>query len=190
MAAADHRVIRSLSRFRIADTAFAAGVQRLIPADFGSDSASPWAQKHLKILRDKTVVRRKCEELARERGGTLSLASPGPPLSRVGSSSTTVFMRLTSTLTSRQGRPTSWTGGGGSIRAATSTLARTAQAVIAVLQRPDATRNRIVYVQSFCPTQLEVLEAVERATGQTWSRERFDSETFLPSTQQKLEAED
>ncbi|EPE27845.1 NAD(P)-binding Rossmann-fold containing protein [Glarea lozoyensis ATCC 20868] len=75
---------------------------------------------------------------------------------------------------------------GGSIRASTSTLPRVAEAVVRVLQRPNETRNRAIYVQSFCPTQLEILAALERATGTQWRTEHIDSKAYLEENSKLL----
>lgn len=49
---------------RLIEAAFQSRVRRFIPADFGScDAASPRAQHHLKLCKDKMIVRGKCEEL-------------------------------------------------------------------------------------------------------------------------------
>lgn len=45
-----------------------------------------------------------------------------------------------------------------------STLDQIALATVGVLQRPEETRNRMLYIQSFCVSQNEVLRAFERAT--------------------------
>ena len=170
---------------RLVEAAFRAGVRRFIPADYGScDAASPQPQHHLKLYRDKTLVRDKCETLGEH--------------------------------AARDGKPFTWTsiicghffdygleGGllhfnldthkaqildGGDIKASASTLRRVAESVVAVLQRLDVTRNRAVYVQSFCPTQLEVLAALERATGTAWHTQHLDSNAYL-ERQSKLLAE-
>lgn len=79
---------------------------------------------------------------------------------------------------------------GGSIPASASTLRRVAQATLAILLNPSTTANRTLYVQSFCHTQLEVLAALERATGTTWKREEVDSKAFLEKELKKLEEGD
>ncbi|UNI15525.1 hypothetical protein JDV02_002051 [Purpureocillium takamizusanense] len=170
---------------RLVEAAFRAGVRRFIPADYGScDAASPQPQHHLQLYRDKTLVRDKCETLGEH--------------------------------AARDGKPFTWTSivcghffdygledgllhfdldtrtaqilDGGDIKASASTLRRVAESVVAVLERPDETRNRAVYVQSFCPTQLEVLAALERATGTPWHTQHLDSNAYL-ERQSRLLAE-
>ncbi|KPM37247.1 hypothetical protein AK830_g9337, partial [Neonectria ditissima] len=51
------------------------------------------------------------------------------------------------------------------------------------------TRNRTLYIQSFCRSQPEVLAALERATGATWTRRTVDSKAFIAEAARKLEAQ-
>ncbi|ODA81384.1 hypothetical protein RJ55_04349 [Drechmeria coniospora] len=176
--------LRDVSQhLRLVEAASGAGVKRYIPADYGScDAASPRAQHRLKLYRDKTLVREKCESLAEK--------------------------------ATREGGPFSWTSiicghffdhglhdgllhfdlgahkaqilDDGNIKASASTLARVAEAVVRVLQRAAATRNRAVFVQSFCPTQLEILASLERATANKWRTQHLDSNAFLDRQSRRL----
>ncbi|KGQ09432.1 hypothetical protein BBAD15_g5231 [Beauveria bassiana D1-5] len=78
----------------------------------------------------------------------------------------------------------------GVTKASMSTLPRVAAAVVRVLQRQDETRNRFVFVQSFCPTPLEVVAALERATGEPWHTAHVDSNAYLDRQAKALEAGD
>ncbi|KAF4584027.1 NmrA family transcriptional regulator [Ophiocordyceps camponoti-floridani] len=167
---------------RIAEAACTAGVRRFIPAEFGSDSTHPLAIEHLQLFRDKTKVRQWCDELVEKStlsGGCFSW--------------TAVACGLLFDDGLREGywffdlnKRTARIMDGGTIRASTCTIPRAAQAVVAILQKPEATPNSLAFVQSFCPTQLEVLDALEKVTGCTWTREPFESTTFLEQERQKL----
>ncbi|PHH75883.1 hypothetical protein CDD80_1999 [Ophiocordyceps camponoti-rufipedis] len=169
---------------RIAEAACTAGVRRFIPAEFGSDSTHPLAKEHLQLFRDKTEVREWCDKLVEKSiraGGCFSW--------------TAVACGLLFDDGLREGywffdlnKRTARIMDGGTIRASTCTITRAAQTVVAILQRPEATPNRLAFVQSFCPTQLEVLDALEKATGCTWTREPFESTTFLEQERRKLAA--
>ncbi|KAM5341836.1 hypothetical protein ACJ41O_014867 [Fusarium nematophilum] len=167
---------------RLAEASEKAGVKRFIPADFGScDAQSDEAKRLLKLYRDKDLVREKCVELA----------AKNPDFSwtslvcghffdfgmRVGllhfdiDTSTAVILDK------------------GDVPASAATLRQVAEALVAVLRRPETTKNRLLYVHSFCKTQLEVLASLEKATGKTWKKEFVDSQEFLKKETDKLAVE-
>ena len=77
---------------------------------------------------------------------------------------------------------------GGEKRWSASTLSRVGEAVVRVLQREEETRNRMLYVQSFCVNQNEVLRSLERATGgEKWEVEQVSSEKFIAETKGVLD---
>ncbi|KFH45610.1 hypothetical protein ACRE_035370 [Hapsidospora chrysogenum ATCC 11550] len=179
---------------RLAYAAAEAGVRRYIPADFGScDAADPEALRRLQLYRDKVRVRERCEELAREFSSAAAVAGRG------------------------EGGAFTWTavvcghffdwglkGGflhfdidkqeallldGGNVPASASTLRRVGEAVVAVLRKPDETANKTLYVQSFNPTQRQVLAALEKATGGKWTVREEESGAFLDRQQRRLDEE-
>ncbi|KAL7926987.1 hypothetical protein ACQKWADRAFT_279218 [Trichoderma austrokoningii] len=172
---------------RLAKAAFQAGVKRFIPADFGScDAGDPKPQKYLPLYRKKTLVRETCEALATK-------------ASQEGSafSWTTVICGHFFDHGLRDGllhvdfdARTAQILDGGAIRASTSTLRRIAEATVRVLQRAEQTRNRAVYVQSFNPSQLEVVAALEKAMGEPWHVQHIDSKPYLEDAQQRLKSDD
>ncbi|KAG6008255.1 hypothetical protein E4U21_004717 [Claviceps maximensis] len=173
---------------RLAQAAHDAGVRRYIPADYGScDAASPRAQQYLRLYRDKTAVRTKCEQLAAASPSSFSWTSIvcGHFFDHGLHDGLLHFDLAAQTAVILDD---------GHVRASTSTLARVAEAVVRVLQWPldgdaaAAIRNRALYIQSFCPSQLEILAALERATGRTWKTEHVDSTAFLESKSERLAA--
>ncbi|EMF13076.1 NmrA-like family protein [Sphaerulina musiva SO2202] len=150
---------------RIADAAARAGIKRFIPADFGSvDSSSPLTQDLVPLYRLKTSIR---EHL-------ISLASSSQQSKQQQNSLheftwtslvcghffdwSLEFLHID--LANRHMEilddgNTTWSA---------STLDQIALATVGVLQRPEETRNRMLYIQSFCVSQNEVLRAFERAT--------------------------
>ncbi|KAG6001658.1 hypothetical protein E4U43_001268 [Claviceps pusilla] len=168
---------------RLVQAAHDAGVSRYIPADYGScDAASPRPQQYLQLYRDKTAVRARCEELA--------AASPGACFSWTSIICGHFFDHglEDGLLHFDLAEQTALILDTGRVRASTSTLSRVADAVVRVLQHPDqaATRNRALYIQSFCPSQLEILAALERATGRTWKTQHVDSADFLETASTRL----
>ena len=171
---------------RLVEAAFKAGVKRYIPADYGScDAASPQAQHHLKLYRDKTAVRERCEQLAAQATDALPFTWTSIICGHFfdyGLRSGLLHVDI--------GAERAQILDAGNIKASASTLRRVGESVVRVLQRPDGTKNRAVYVQSFCPTQLELVAALERATGTKWHTQHLDSNAFLNVESKKLEAGD
>ncbi|KAL2204569.1 NmrA-like family protein [Sarocladium strictum] len=172
---------------RLVEAAFRAGVQRFIPADFGScDAASPWAQETLKLYRDKTLVRDKLEKLgassAQEGGHFTWTALICGHFFDYGLKSGLLHFDLKT--------HTAQVLDGGNTKASASTLGRVAEATVKVLKKPKETANRAIYVQSVCVTQLELLEAIEKVTGVKWTKEDLDSKAFLAEEKAKVDAGD
>ncbi|TWU72675.1 hypothetical protein ED733_003081 [Metarhizium rileyi] len=180
--------LRDLSEhLRLVEAAFDAGVRRYIPADYGScDAASPQAQHHLKLYRDKTAVRKKCEELAQRAAEDPTGASPFTWTSIICGHFFDYGLR-SGLLHFNMDTEEAQILDAGDIKASASTLGRVGESVVRVLQRHEASRNRAVYVQSFCPTQLEILASLERATGSKWHTQHLDSNAFLERESKRLE---
>ncbi|KAI1043206.1 hypothetical protein LB505_006157 [Fusarium chuoi] len=167
---------------RLAEASAKAGVKRFIPADFGScDAQSEQAKKLLKLYRDKDTVRSKAVELAKE--------YPGFSWTSLVCGHFFDYGILDGLLHTDLETNTAVILDKGDVPASASTLRRVAEALVAVLKRPDTTKNRLLYVQSFCKTQLEVVAALEKATGVEWKKEFVDSKAFLEREVNKLAVE-
>lgn len=70
----------------------------------------------------------------------------------------------------------------GEVRWSATTLATIGTAVVRVLQNEEETTNRMLYIQSFCVTQNEVLRSLMRVTGKGWKIEHVNSEDFIEET--------
>lgn len=172
---------------RLARAAYAAGVRRYIPADYGScDAQSPQAQRHLQLYRDKAAVQALCEELA----GTAAADNVPFTWTSVVSGHFFDWGLRNNYLQLDIANKKALILDGGDTKASASTLPRVAEAVVRVLQKADETRNRFVFVQSFCPTPLEVLAALERATGSKWHTSHVDSNGYLEREAKALEGGD
>ncbi|KAK2678025.1 hypothetical protein RAB80_006765 [Fusarium oxysporum f. sp. vasinfectum] len=149
---------------RLAEASAKAGVKRFIPADFGScDAQSEQAKKLLKLYRDKDTVKSKAVELAKE--------YPSFSWTSLVCGHFFDYGILDGLLHTDLETNTAVILDKGDVPASASTLHRVAEALVAVLKRPDSTKNRLLYVQSFCKTQLEVVAALEKATGVEWKKE-------------------
>ena len=72
---------------------------------------------------------------------------------------------------------------GGESRWSASTLARIGEATAKVLLVPEVTRNRMLYIQSFCVSQRDILQSLERATSQSWQCTILNSGEYLKNQQ-------
>ncbi|KAJ9427234.1 hypothetical protein QL093DRAFT_2197899 [Fusarium oxysporum] len=154
---------------RLAEASAKAGVKRFIPADFGScDAQSEQAKKLLKLYRDKDTVRSKAVELAKEYPSFSWTSLVCGHFFDYG-----ILDGLLHT----------------DLETNTAVILDKGRSLVAVLKRPDSTKNRLLYVQSFCKTQLEVVAALEKATGVEWKKEFVDSKAFLEREVNKLAVE-
>lgn len=76
---------------------------------------------------------------------------------------------------------------GGKTRFSTSNVAQIGRAFVAVLNHADETANKVVFVESFTTTQLEVLAAFEKITGEKWKVSEKKSEDIRGEGFKKLE---
>ncbi|GLI76808.1 hypothetical protein PoHVEF18_005086 [Penicillium ochrochloron] len=65
-----------------------------------------------------------------------------------------------------------------------------AQSIVSVLQNPEQTKNKYLYVASVETTQLEILAALENATGSKWTVRETTTEAQLSEARVKLAAGD
>ena len=169
---------------RLLEAAYAAGVKRYIPADWGScDAADEHVKSKLNIYKNKNIVREKCEELAAR------APSEGKPFTWTGIICGHFFdFGLTSGLLHFDVKKCTVTIlDGGDIPASASTMGRIAEACAKVFENPDETKNKSIYVQSFNPTQNELLAALEKITGKKWTREDVSSKQYMEDIENKLD---
>ncbi|KAI1197384.1 NmrA-like family protein [Nemania serpens] len=169
---------------RIADAAAAAGVRRLIPADYGScDSDSPRAQALVPLFKHKAAVRARLQHLAASHAGFAWTSLVVGHFFDWGLRENFLHFDLAARRAEILDR--------GQQKSSTATLGRVAEAIVAVLaQEADATRNRVLFLQSFCVSQLDVLAALERATGAKWEVSFVESEAFIAERRPRADAGD
>ncbi|KAL7811656.1 NAD(P)-binding protein [Trichoderma gracile] len=170
------------------DAAVAAGVKRFLPSEFGCDLTNELAAK-LPVFAPKVEVARYLEDKAKTTPLTYTLVYSGPFFDW-GLQYNFIFKSAGS-------RPVLYDGGNTVF--STSTLVAVAQAVVAVLSKPEETRNRAVRFQSVAISQAQLLAiAKEVAPERDWQPEvvkldditkaaderlakgLFDHETFTP----------
>jgi len=161
---------------RIADACVRAGVKRFIPADFGScDSSSPLTQALVPLYKRKTELREYLTQLAET---TPSFSWTSIVCGHFFDWSLD-FIHIW--LDARRADIL----GDGNTEFSMSTLSRVAEATVRILQRSEQTANRMLYVQSFCVSQNDIIRAFESATKQKWEVTRFDAERFKSDEQAK-----
>ncbi|GAB7366234.1 hypothetical protein MBLNU230_g7791t1 [Neophaeotheca triangularis] len=156
---------------RLADAAVAANIQRFVPADFGScDSGSSRAQELVPLFKHKTDLRAHLAELANahETFSWTSLVCGHFFDADLGFMHVDLENKRMDILDD------------GRVKASASTLRQVAEATARVLELEGEprTRNCVLFVQSFCVSQLEVLAAYERVTGCEWGVRWLESGVY------------
>lgn len=166
---------------RLALACVEAGVQRFIPADFGSvDSSSTWTQEVVPLYKRKTELREKLVDLASENTNFSWTALVCGHFFDWSLEFLHVYLRERRAEILDEG----------DLKWSASTLSQIGLATARILQRPEPTKNKIVYVQSFCVTQMDVIKAFERATGQDWEVVKYDSKEYQAEESRKADAGD
>ena len=170
-------------QMRLAEAAAEAGVKRFIPADFGScDSGSARAQELVPLFKRKTQVRERLQELAESHPNFTWTSLVCGHFFDWGLRENFLHFNIPK----RKAEILD----DGTTKSSQSTLARIAEATIRVFQREEITRNRVLFIQSFCVSQGKVLKALERVTDSHWSVEYFDSEQFIKENKAKADEGD
>ena len=158
-------------QIRLADIAAQLGVRRFIPADFGSlDSSSPRALDLVPLYHAKRKVRLHLQQLASSSGLSWTSLVCGHFFDHGLKSGLLNF-----DVNERKAQIFD----GGDIKWSTTTLSTIGTAVVRILQQEDETQNRMLYIQSFCTTQNEVLRVLEKITGSKWQVEHLGSEEYI-----------
>lgn len=63
----------------------------------------------------------------------------------------------------------------------TTTLNNTALALNRILLNPDTTANQIVFTSDFATSQKEIVETIERLTGEAWQWKSIDTAEVIPA---------
>jgi uncharacterized protein YbjT (DUF2867 family) len=171
------------SQKKLIDAAFKGGVMRVMPAEFGScDSADDKTNEILPLMKGKKVVRDylvSLEDKYREGGAELTWTSLV----------TGHFFDygLTGGLLKFDVRNRkAYIFDGGKIKSSGSNLDFIGKAIVKILEKPEETKNKLLYVHSHYVTQLELLEALEKVTGDKFERIDRSSEDELKVLRPKM----
>lgn len=182
-------------QIQLADAAFEAGVKLFVPADFGScDSADPLVLERLDLYRAKAEVRTHLEGLV-ERGKR----AEGGRGREFGWSSLvcghffdTGFREHRGLLGIDVEKRKAFLYDSGGKKWSASTRERIGEAVVRILraegEKGEWVRNRLVYVQSFCVSQSEVLDVIgEVLDVGGWEVEEPDSGELIEELKRRVE---
>lgn len=172
----------------LVDAAIAAGVQRFIPSEFGSDLDNPRTRK-LPVFAPKVEIREYLEEKAESTPLTYTYVCNSAFLDW--------GLQYDFILKISDYKPTIFDGGDRVFSA--TTLATVGDAVAGILLRAEETSNRTVYIESAKLSQNRLLALAKRvAPGKPWepqpakldditatadarlAQKLFDAETFVP----------
>ena len=172
----------SALQIKLADACVEAGVKRFVPADFGScDSSSELALELMPLYREKAKVREYLQKLAKE--GKLSWTSlVTGHFFDFGLEGGLLLMDI------KKHKVTMIDGG--EVMWSTSTLGRVGEAVVAVLRKEEETKNKMLYVQTFCISQKQLLEVCEKVQGSKWEVEHVTSKDFIKTNKTKMDESD
>jgi uncharacterized protein YbjT (DUF2867 family) len=173
---------------RFIDAAIAAGVKRFLPSEYGCDLSNELAQK-LPVFAAKIAIQKYLKEKAESTPLTYTFAYSGPFLDW--------GLQYQFILTTVDSKPKLFDGGNTVF--STTNLDTVAQAVLAILSKPEETKNREVRFQSTAISQNGLLAlAKEVAPKRNWEPEvvkiddiirvaderlakgQLDHETFVP----------
>jgi uncharacterized protein YbjT (DUF2867 family) len=169
---------------KLIDAAFKGGVKRVLPADFGScDSADEKTNEILPLMKGKEGIRNYLIEMEKKdrdgsRGNLTWTSLINAHFFDWGLGNGLLKFDV-------RGRK-AYLLDGGNIKFSASTLPFIGQAVVKILEKPQETENKLLYVHSLYVTQLEVLAALEKATGDKFKRIDEDSEAELKKVRPKM----
>lgn len=167
-----YRAQDAAAQIKFGKAAAAAGVKRIIPADFGScDSNGERERELVKLFERKVQVRQSLQELAQQNDYFSWTSLVNGHFFDWGLRENFLHFNL-------QTRKADIIDDGNT-RSSQATLTQIAKATVRILQRPEETKNRMLFIQSFCVSQNEVLASLEKAMGVKWEVERHDSDEFI-----------
>ncbi|PSR90881.1 hypothetical protein BD289DRAFT_365416 [Coniella lustricola] len=180
-----YRTRDAQEQLKFGHAAVAAGtVQRLIPADFGSCDSSGQRERELVKLFDRKVqVRESLQELAEKHPAFSWTSLVNGHFFDWGLREGFLHFDL-------EGKKADIIGDG-ETKSSQATLSQIGLATVRVLQKPEETKNRVLFIQSFCVSQNDVLRSLEKATGGgKWQITRYDPEEFIREKKERADGGD
>lgn len=157
---------------KLADVAFAVGVKRFIPSEFGINTRQLQGQKIGQIVGGKTkLVDDLIKKAEQNSNFTWTGVSNGMFFDYLGFDGKAKKVSIVDS---------------GNERFQTTTRKTIAKAVASILKHPQETANQYLSIASFQPTQNEILKIVEEETGSKWTVTHEDSAELQKLGEEKL----
>jgi hypothetical protein len=157
------------------DASIAAGVQRFLPSEFGSDVTNPKLTALTSLFDAKIAtieyLKTKESEISWTSIITGAFFDWGLKTSFIGFNGATKSATLID---------------GGESKFNATNLRQVGRAIIKVLEQPEKTKNEHIYVSSFLTSQKEILAAAEKVTGEKWTVENVVGQEKLNAGLEKL----
>lgn len=166
----------------LVEAAIKAGVRRFIPSEFGCDTGNPKVME-LPVLSAKVAFRQALQKKIAESGSTLTYTGiiNGPFFDWGLMIGWLASLRV-------EGGSISLLDGGERVFS-TTTLATVGRTVAAVLQHPEETENRLVYVQDTALTLRQLSEKAQKALGaKDWKENVVSVDDILAQGHEMLQA--
>jgi len=157
------------------DAAVEAGVQRFIPAEFGSEVNEAEAEKN-PIFLPKLEIRRYLQ--SKESAGLTWTGVANNAFFEWGLEVGFLHFDI------KNRKADIWEDGAFKFR--TSTWHTIGTATAGALKNPEATKNRMIHVQTFQVSQNELLAELEKATGSKWEVQKIDGKKFTEENEKKV----
>ncbi|KAL8770505.1 MAG: hypothetical protein Q9209_003760 [Squamulea sp. 1 TL-2023] len=143
----------------IADAAAEAGVKRFIPSEFGGDTSNPKVLELVPMFASKSAITEylKTKESS---GLTWTAVINGAFFDWGLYTSFLGFDLKTHTATIYDNGDAAFNG---------TKLSDIAQSVVSILSKPEETANKFVFIQNIKANQNQILEALEKSTGKSWT---------------------
>ncbi|KAJ4299344.1 hypothetical protein N0V90_004589 [Kalmusia sp. IMI 367209] len=178
-------IIKDDLAFRIIDAAVAAGVKRLIPSEFGANNLDPRATSLVPVYELKGKMLKYLIQKAEESNGALTWTSIscgswldwGLDPAKSGN-----FLGIDV----KNRKATIWDSGRSRFTATTSSS--TGLGVAKALLKPDLTANKQVYLSDFVTNSRDIVESLEKQTGDKFAIEEKQSDPVIKELRAKFDA--
>lgn len=157
--------------FRLIDAAVSAGIKRFIPSEYGANNLDPRARSTVPVYDRKGAMLEYLIEKAKQSSLTWTSISCGSWLDwalNPKKSGNFLFIDV-------KGRKATIYDSGRN-RFAVTTSTNTGLAVARALLNPDLTANKQVYLTDFTSNSIDIVQSLEKQTGERWTLEKRESE--------------
>jgi len=167
----------------LANACIKAGIKRFIPADYGSvDSSDGVVAELVPLYKQKTAVREYLTQLSSQH--------PDFSWTSLVCGHFFDYGLQTELLAFNVQEGTAEIFDGGDVKWSASTLSQIGKSVVGVLRKPEETKNKMLYMQSFCVSQNEVLSELEKVSGKKFEVKQLSSEEYIKGKKEAVDKGD